>query len=263
MKVLIKGAGDLATGVALRLYRAGLLVAMTELASPSAIRRTVCFSEAVRLGEMNVEGVTARLVPLDGQAVKDCWSQGCVPLVVDPSTALLNSLSFDVLVDAVIAKRNTGTAIHQAPVVIALGPGFEAGTDCHAVIETMRGHDLARTLYHGRARPDTGEPGLVGGQTKKRILRAPCDGIVRTLKSIGSAVQAGEPVATVGGQPMYSAIDGIIRGLLPDGYVATAGMKSGDVDPRRDVNYYTVSDKARALGGAVLEAICRLGGVFS
>lgn len=262
MRVFIKGAGDLATGISLRLVGAGIKVVHSELAEPSAIRRTVCFSEAVKAGETCVEGQSACRVPLEASAIQKAWAEGLVPVVVDPKSELTSVMAFDAIVDARIAKRNLDTSIDEAPIVVALGPGFEAGRDCHCVVETMRGHDLGRLIWQGKAAANTGEPGLVGGETKKRLLRAPCDGALFGLVPLGAMVARGDIVALVGGQPMRSEIDGLLRGLLPDGFFAKQGMKAGDVDPRGTTDIYTVSDKARALGGAVLEALCRLGGVF-
>ncbi|HWQ58618.1 MAG TPA: selenium-dependent molybdenum cofactor biosynthesis protein YqeB [Clostridia bacterium] len=255
MLVLIRGAGDLATGVAIRLHHAGFRVVMTDIATPTAIRRTVAFSEAVRRGEATVEGVTAHLAK-DVPAALEFIRAGSIAVLVDPEATCREALCPDALIDAILAKRNTGTKKSDAPVVIALGPGFTAGTDCHAAIETMRGHDLGRVYYEGSPLPDTGTPGEIAGQGAARVLRAPKDGVFTGIKQIGDLVEAGETVALVDGAPVAAALSGVLRGLLPGGIRVRAGMKSGDVDPRGNSEAcFTVSDKARALGGAALEAI--------
>ncbi len=263
MLVLIKGAGDLASGVAVRLHRAGLRVVMTDLPRPTAIRRAVSFCRVISDGEAVVEDVRARFAPDAKQAMKIA-ADGQIAVLADPEAGCLAALRPAVLVDAILAKRNTGTAITDAPAVVALGPGFTAGLDCHAVVETMRGHDLGRVYYRGRAAENTGVPGDIGGYTSQRILRAPCGGVFQTVVEIGTVVRAGEVVATVNGEPVAAAIGGVVRGILPDGTPVAAGMKSGDVDPRGVVeSCYTVSDKARAIGGGVLEAVLKLTGVIA
>lgn len=259
---LVKGAGDLATGVALRLRRAGFSVAMTETASPTAVRRSVAFSEAVYDGHATVEGVRATLAA-DVDGVYDLVGQGEVAVVVDPATSMLPHLMPILLVDAIVAKRNLGTSIGDAPAVVALGPGFLAGRDAHAVVETCRGHSLGRVITEGTAIPDTGVPGEIGGHAAERVLRAPGDGVLRTDLRIGAHVSAGDVVARVDEVPIRAAIGGVLRGLLRPGARVTAGMKVGDIDPRasRD-DFEFVSDKALAVAGGVLEAACGLlGGV--
>ena len=262
MLALIRGAGDLATGVALRLWRSGIKVVLTDLPQPLAIRRTVAFSEAIRLGEQTVEDVTAKRAE-GAEDAKRLLRGGVVPVLADPKLACLAALQPDAVVDAILAKRNLGTRIDFAPVVVALGPGFTAGKDCHAVVETMRGHDLGRAIYEGSALPNTAVPGLIGGFAGERVLRAPADGVLRTQAEIGRHVEAGETVGTVGDAPMRATISGVLRGLLPDGTPVTAGLKAGDVDPRDAADYCrTVSDKALAVGGGVLEAILHLTGAL-
>lgn len=255
MLVLIRGAGDLATGVAIRLMRAGMDVVLTEIATPTAIRRTVAFSEAIRQGETSVEGVKAKRAENAKDAL--CFTEaGVAAVLIDPEAKCREELRPGALVDAILAKRNTGTKITDAPAVVALGPGFTAGGDCHAAVETMRGHDLGRVYYEGSPLPNTGTPGEIGGKGMERLLRAPADGIFTGKKQIGELVEAGEIVAEVNGVPMKAAIAGVLRGLLPDGIYVKESMKSGDIDPRGNIEAcFTVSDKARALGGAVLEAI--------
>ena len=262
MLVLIRGAGDLATGVALRLYRSGIRVVLTDLPQPLAIRRTVAFSEAIRLGTHTVEDVTARFAK-DAAEARALLSDGVVPVLADPELRCLPEVRPDAVVDAILAKKNLGTRIDFAPVVVALGPGFTAGKDCHAVVETMRGHDLGRVIYHGSALPNTAVPGLIGGFAGERVLRAPADGVLHTPAEIGQRVEAGETVGTVGGAPMRATIAGVLRGLLPDGTPVKQGLKAGDVDPRGEAAYCrTVSDKASAVGGGVLEAILHLTGAL-
>ncbi len=261
MLVVIRGGGDLATGTALRLYRAGMEVVVCETAVPTSIRRTVCFSEAVRLGETEVEGVTARLAALAD--LPDLLERGIVPVLADPEGACIPALAPDAVVDAIIAKRNLGTRMDMAPVVVAAGPGFTAGVDCHAVVETMRGHYLGRVIYDGAALPNTDVPGLIGGYAGERVLRAPADGVFRGVKRIGDRVRAGEAAGYVDGAPMVCTIDGVLRGLLADGVPVRRGMKSGDVDPRCAPEHcLCASDKALAVGGGVLEAILLLSGVL-
>ena len=263
MLVVIKGAGDLATGVALRLWRAGIRLVMTDLAEPSAIRRTVAFSECMRLGEATVEGVTAVRAEDETHALAILES-GAIPVLADPEANCLSVLKPDAVVDVILAKYNTGTAITDAPVVIGVGPGFTAGVDCHAVVETQRGHRLGRVFLEGGAAPNTGRPGNVGGYTIERLIRSHRSGEFRCVRAIGDQVEANEIVATIEGEPIRCQIGGILRGLLPDGFhVPAAGFKSGDVDPRCDrENCFTASDKALAVGGGVLEALLQLTGAL-
>lgn len=259
MLIGIKGAGDIASGIALRLYRAGMTVVMTELPEPSSIRRTVCFSEAVRLGETSVEGVRAVRCESAADALR-LAGEGVIPVVCDPEARIFRELSVDAEVDAILAKVNTGTALHDAPVVVAVGPGFTAGVDCHAVVETMRGHTLGRVIREGSALPNTGIPGDIEGFGAERVIHSENAGVFHALHEIGDRVEAGEILATVDGQPLRAKIAGTVRGLLQDGFfVPRAHFKSGDVDPRCELSHcHTASDKALAVGGGVLEAILAL-----
>lgn len=263
MLTVIKGAGDIATGVALRLYRAGITVVMTDLPEPSSIRRTVSFSEAARLGETGVEGVSARLAD-DPEKALALAREGIVPVLRDPEAACVAALRPDALVDAILAKQNLGTRISDAPAVIGVGPGFTAGTDCHAVVETMRGHTLGRVIFSGSALPNTGVPGSIGGYTVERVMHSPCAGTFRALRAIGDTVAAGEIVAYIGETPLRAKIAGTLRGILPDGFIVpAAGFKSADVDPRCELFHcFTVSDKALAVGGGALEAVLALTGIL-
>ena len=260
MRVLIRGAGDLASGIALRLHRSGMEVAMTDIAAPTAIRRTVAFSQAIVAGEWTVEDVTAVRCETAAEA-RRLMAAGRIPVFVDPECRIRYELRPDALVDAILAKRNLGTAIQDAPVVIGVGPGFTAGVDCHAAVETMRGHTLGRVLYEGSPLPNTNIPGLIGGFAGERVLRAPADGVFTATRAIGDMVDAGDIVGTVAGKPMVCTIGGVLRGLLSDGVETFAGMKAGDVDPRGVREYcFTASDKALAIGGGVLEAVLGLSG---
>lgn len=257
--VWIKGGGDLATGVAYRLLQSGFRVLITELPQPACVRRAVAFAEAVYNGRHEVEGFTAVLVS-DRAEVTAALERGEVPVAVDPTGELARSLSPAAAVDAIMAKRNTGTDKDDAPVVIALGPGFVAGEDCHAVIETQRGHYLGRALYRGSAAPDTGEPGEIGGVKGPRVVRAPAAGAFRGLVEIGAQVRAGDRIGEVqyahGVVPVTTAIHGVVRGLMHSGCRVQFGVKVGDIDPTNDRSRcFAISDKALAIGGGVLEAL--------
>ena len=259
MLVYMKGAGDLASGVAHRLHRAGFQVIMTETAQPTTVRCTVAFSRAVYEGHAEVEGVTARLAA-DADKALETVKNGEIAVLIDPDAASLPVIRPDALVDAIIAKKNLGTTISDAPIVIGLGPGFTAGVDCHAVVETKRGHDLGRVLYTGSAAPNTGVPGNISGYTAERIIRAAKDGIFMPQKRIGELVREGDLLAVVDGAPVYAKLSGVVRGMLPEGTPVHAGMKAGDIDPRGMVEYCcTISDKSRAIAGGVLEALLFLG----
>ncbi len=254
-KIWIRGAGDLATGIALRLYRSGFDIVMSDIAVPTMVRRTVAFSPAVYEGEASVEGITGKFCE-NISMIDTVMESGCIPVVVDPSGEIMKEYKPDVIVDAIIAKTNIGTKITDADIVIGVGPGFEAGVDCHAVVETKRGHNLGRVIWSGSAYPNTGVPGNIGGYTVERIIRATADGVFRAKVNIGDYVKAGDLLAYCDETPVYANIDGIVRGLLQDGVKVKTGMKSGDVDPRAEKEYcFTVSDKASAIGGGVLEAI--------
>lgn len=262
MFVLIRGAGDLATGIALRLYRAGLSVAMTDIEQPTAIRRTVCFSQAIVRGETIVEDIRA-VRASSAEQVRELLRIGVIPVLADPEGACIALLRPDAVVDAILAKRNLGTKITDAPIVIGVGPGFTAGEDCHAVVETMRGHSLGRVIWSGTAIPNTGIPGLIGGFAGERVLRAPADGIFHQILDIGAQVKMGDVAATVNGVPMVCTLDGVLRGILAEGTPVFKGMKAGDIDPRCKVEHcYTASDKAIAIGGGVLEAILGRSGIL-
>lgn len=258
MLVVIRGGGDLASGVALRLFRAGMQVAITELPQPLAIRRTVSFSEAIYAGEVSVEGITARRVEdfTNIYTIHALLAGGCVPVVIDPQAQVLPLLQPAVVVDGRMLKLPQPPLAVDDCFWIGLGPGFIAGKDCHAVIETQRGHTLGRVIRQGSANVDSGNPEGVAGYTTERVLRAPASGTLTTRVEIGALLQEGQPVAEVSGQMILSPFAGVLRGLLHPDLEVEQGVKIGDVDPRNDpLLCKLVSDKALAIGGGVLEAI--------
>lgn len=294
--IICRGAGDLATGIIHRLHRAGHRVIALETDYPAAIRRQVSFCEAVYDGSAAVEGVTARLVPAladaetdtetysgindtpaahiasekwDSAAIEAVLEAGEVPLLIDPKGESIALLKPDVVVDAIIAKKNLGTTINMAPLVIGVGPGFTAGQDVHLVIESMRGHNLARIITDGMAQPNTGVPGNIAGFTSERVIHAPAAGYIHDLRKIGDIVQKGDEIARIYPDkesydnalseyvPVNATITGIIRGLIREGYYFREGFKIADIDPRESElsNCFTISDKARSIAGSVLEAV--------
>lgn len=254
--ILIRGAGEMASGVAYRLHQSHFKICMVEISHPLAVRREVSFCEAIYEGEKEVEGVRAKWISKP-QQIQSIWKEGKIPLLVDPDGKEVRTyLKPDVLIDAIIAKKNLGTQISDAPLVIGLGPGFTAGKDVHVVIETNRGHHLGQVILNGAAEPDTGTPGEIGGYTVERLLRTMKKGVFHTHKSIGDRVNKGSVVAVVDVFPVIARISGIVRGLIREGVEVKKGMKVGDIDPRRKKELcFTISDKARAIGGGVLEAI--------
>ena len=294
--IICRGAGDLATGIIHRLHRAGHRVIALETDYPAAIRRQVSFCEAVYDGSAAVEGVTARLVPAladaetdtetysgindtpaahivsekwDSSAIEAVLEAGEVPLLIDPKGESIALLNPDVVVDAIIAKKNLGTTINMAPLVIGVGPGFTAGQDVHLVIESMRGHNLARIITDGMAQPNTGVPGNIAGFTSERVIHAPAAGYIHDVRKIGDIVQKGDEIARIYPDkesydnalseyvPVNATITGIIRGLIREGYYFRKGFKIADIDPRESelTNCFTISDKARSIAGSVLEAV--------
>ena len=269
--IICRGGGDLATGIVHRLFRAGFPVLVLETDSPAALRRQVSFSEAVYDGTATVEGVTAeRIASANRAAVNHVLEEGRVPLLVDPEGSSIPLLKPDIVVDAIIAKKNLGTAKEMAPLVIGVGPGFTAGEDVDLVVESMRGHNLARIFTTGSALPNTGIPGNIGGFTKERVLHAEAAGYMKNIRQIGDIVEKGEEIAriyekmtedgTFSGSyvSVEASISGIIRGLIREGYHFQKGFKIADIDPRESelANCFTISDKARSIGGSVLEAVC-------
>lgn len=251
--VIVRGGGDLATGVVQKLFRSGFRVAVLETGSPTAIRRTVALCEAVFDGTARVEDMTARRVA-DAAECAGVWARGEIPLLVDPGMTSLASLRPSGLVDAILAKRNIGLRADLAGVVIALGPGFTAPADAHAVVETMRGHNLGRVIFSGAALPNTGVPGEIGGKSAQRVVHAPCAERVRHSSAIGRAVREGEPILSLDGTVVVAPFAGLLRGLIREGLQVPRGMKIADIDPRLDSDWHSISDKARCIGGGVLEA---------
>lgn len=254
--IIIRGGGDIASGTIARLFLCGYKVLVLETEQPTAIRRTVSFSDAVYDSKKTVEGVSAERVHslLDCSAV---WGRGRVPLLVDPQCCVLDEVTPSVLIDAILAKRNCGITKDMADFTIGLGPGFVAGEDVDVVIETSRGHNLGRVITTGPASLNTGIPGVIAGVSKERVIRATCTGTLSIIKDIGTQVEKGELIAQVDGTPVSATINGIVRGMIRDQFQVTKGLKIADIDPRMEEydNCFTISDKARCISGGVLEAI--------
>lgn len=257
--VLIRGAGDIASGIAQRLHRAGFQVVMSEIAKPSSIRREVCFSEAIYDREKNIEELTSRRAE-SLLEVKKILAKGEIPVVIDEKNTFYQELKPHVLVDAIIAKKNLGTRKDMAEIVICAGPGFTAGIDCHAVIETNRGHQLGKVIHEGKAQENTKVPGVIAGVREERVIYSPRSGVFKNASQIGDIVKKGEVIGYVADTEIKASIDGVLRGLLRDGYEVTEHFKIADIDPRitEQKNSFSVSDKARSIGGGVLEAILYL-----
>lgn len=258
IKVLVRGAGDLASGVAVAFHRSGFQVLMTEVPEPTVIRRSVSFASCIFDGETEIEGVRAARV--ESHNYQEVLNSGRIGVMVDPEACIIRDFKPMILVDAILAKKNLGTSISYAPVVIAAGPGFEAGRDCHLVIETKRGHHLGRPIEDGSAEANSGIPGIIAGRGLERVLYSPVGGVVSHLKEIGDIVGEGEPVLTVSGVPVASAFRGVLRGLIQEGMTVPAGMKIGDVDPRLEKSFcFSISEKAMAVGRGALEGALMLG----
>jgi len=269
--IIVRGGGDLATGVVQKFHRTGFKVLILETQAPTAIRRSVSLCEAVYEGIATVEDITCRLVSNIDEA-KACWHRKTIPLMIDPEGKAIQEINPTGVIDAIIAKRNLGTSLNMAKVTIALGPGFNAGKDVHAVIETMRGHELGKMILEGNAQPDTGIPGEIAGESIRRVLHAPEEGMIKHIKQIGSIVEQGEPLFTINyTKPnendrdtipdtpsaittVKAPIRGLLRGLIREGIHVNTGTKVADIDSRTDIDWRTISDKARCLGGAALEA---------
>ena len=261
--VIVRGGGDLATGTIYKLHQCGFPVLVLETVTPSAIRRNVAFSEAVYQGTQTVEGLTCTLAKSAAEAEK-LLKAGKLTMLVDPAGACVDIFSPLAVVDAILAKENLSTCRDMAPITVALGPGFTAGVDVDAVVETKRGHNLGRVLYSGSAAPNTGIPGVIGGFGKERVVHSPAAGILRAVSKITDTVQKGQIIAFVetkqGEVPVYATLTGLLRGLIRDGYPVTQGFKIADIDPRIEEynNCFTISDKARCIAGGVLEAVLHL-----
>ena len=271
--IVVRGAGDLATGTIHRLKKAGFRLLVLEAEHPAAIRRQVALSEAVYAGSARVGDVEAVRMDVDlaekknrkellEQEMERIWKKDGVPVLVDPAGLSIAALRPAVVVDAILAKKNLGTTKEMAPLVIALGPGFTAGEDVDVVIETKRGHNLGRVIRSGSAVPNTGIPGIIGGYGKERVMHAQAEGILRNAASIGDIVEARAVIAEIetenGTVPVEASFSGLLRGLIRDGYPVTKGFKIADIDPRKEElqNCFTISDKARCIAGSVLEVIC-------
>lgn len=255
MRVIIKGGGDLATAVAHKLFRAGFPVLITEISQPMVVRRSVAFANCVYEKEWTVEGVTAKLANGIEEA-EEIMKGKMIPVFIDPECRIRQEIQPTVIVDAILAKKNCGTELTDAPIVIGLGPGFTAGEDVHAVIETQRGHNLGRVILQGKAAPNTGIPGNIGGYAAERVFRAPCQGVVTNYVEIGSRVMPGDILCWVDGWPVTAEIGGIVRGIIHDGIRVEEKEKLGDIDPRGIEEYcYTISDKGRTIAGGVMEVI--------
>lgn len=254
--IVVKSGGDVASGSIQKLHRSGFRVLVLEIENPTSIRRTVCFSEAIFNGEMSIEELKSIHVKNEKE-IYNAWENDKIPVIIDPRGAYIDKLKPIAVVDAIIAKKNTGMNRDLAPITIAIGPGFEAGKDVDIVIESNRGHNLGRLIFNGYADENTGNPGNIEGFTIERVLYSPCEGIFKSNHKIGDVVKTGDVVATVNGEKIYSKLGGLIRGLIRNDTLVTEGFKVGDVDPRVNQmnNCYTISDKARAIGGAVLEAV--------
>lgn len=257
--IIVRGGGDLATGTIQKLARAGFRVLVLERPDPLCIRRTVSAAEAISLGAARVEDINfVRVEDLD--QIGKAWSQDEVPVLVDPLGTYIEKLRPLAVVDLSLAKKNLGMTRDLAPITIGVGPGFTAGQDVDLVIESQRGHDLGRLIFQETAAPNTGLPGLVGGYDRERLLRAPATGKVKLLEDIGSPVKEGQVLAYIGDLALVAKINGLLRGMVRDGAQVEKGQKIGDIDPRgQGIDYKTISDKARTIGGGVLEGILILG----
>ncbi|APH13816.1 putative pyruvate/2-oxoglutarate dehydrogenase complex, dihydrolipoamide acyltransferase (E2) component [Clostridium sporogenes] len=254
--VIVRGGGDLASGTIHKLHRSGFKILVLETYNPTSIRRNVCYSEAIYNGKITIENTTAIKVSNFNEILK-CWQNNKIPITVDPHGKFIEMLKPKILVDAILAKKNLGTKINMAEITIGLGPGFQAGKDVHAVIETMRGHNLARIILKGEAMKNTGVPGEIGGYSKERVIYSPSKGTIKNVREIGDFVSSGEILAYVDDLEIKTEISGLLRGLIRDGSKIEKGLKIADVDSRchEIKNCYTISDKARNIAGGVLEAI--------
>ncbi len=257
--IVVRGGGDIASGAIQKLYRSGFKVLVLETETPSAIRRKVAFCEAVYEKEIEIEGIKARLVAND-EEIQDCWDSDIVPVMIDSRGKVIERLKPLAVVDGILAKQNFGTKRSMAPITVALGPGFSAPEDVDIVIETMRGHNLGRIIEEGRASENTGVPGIIAGFGIERVIYSDYSGVITNIEKIGNVVEKGDVIAVVGDNEIYASISGVLRGIIRDGYKVKKGLKIADIDPRisEKDNCFTISDKARNIGGAVLESILYL-----
>ena len=257
--IVVRGGGDIASGAIQKLYRSGFKVLVLETETPSAIRRKVAFCEAVYEKEIEIEGIKARLVAND-EEIQECWDSDILPVMIDSRGKVIERLKPLAVVDGILAKQNFGTKRSMAPITIALGPGFSAPEDVDIVIETMRGHNLGRIIEEGRASENTGVPGVIAGFGIERVIYSDYSGVITNVEKIGNVVEKGDVIAVVGDNEIYASISGVLRGIIRDGYKVKKGLKIADIDPRisEKDNCFTISDKARNIGGAVLESILYL-----
>ena len=257
--IIVRGGGDIASGAIQKLYRSDFKVLVLETETPSAIRRKVSFCEAVYEKQIEIEGIKARLVDND-EEIQDCWDNDIVPVMIDSRGKVIERLKPLAVVDGILAKQNFGTKRSMAPITVALGPGFSAPEDVDIVIETMRGHNLGRIIEEGRASENTGVPGVIAGFGIERVIYSDYSGIITNIEKIGNVVEKGDIIAVVGNNEIYASISGVLRGIIRDGYKVKKGLKIADIDPRisEKDNCFTISDKARNIGGAVLESILYL-----
>lgn len=258
--ILIRGAGDLASGIAKSLFDTGFKVIMADIEKPTFIRRTVSFGNAIYENEVEIENIKARLAKIDLNEINNLHSQNIIPIIIDAKLESLNYLKPYILIDAIIAKKNLETNINMAEIVIGIGPGFEAGIDVDTVIETKRGHNLGRAIFKGQTEKNTGIPGNIAGYSSERVIYSPCEGNIENLKDIGDIVKKDECIAIINNQKIYSNIAGVLRGIIKDGFYCKKGMKIADVDPRitEKKNCFTISDKSRAIGNATLYTILNI-----
>ena len=257
--IIVRGGGDIASGAIQKLYRSGFKVLVLETETPSAIRRKVAFCEAVYEKEIEIEGIKARLVAND-EDIQNCWDNDIVPVMIDSRGKVIERLKPLAVVDGILAKQNFGTKRSMAPITVALGPGFSAPEDVDIVIETMRGHNLGRIIEEGRASENTGVPGIIAGVGIERVIYSDYSGVITNIEKIGNVVEKGDVIAVVGDNEIYASISGVLRGIIRDGYKVKKGLKIADIDPRisEKDNCFTISDKARNIGGTVLESILYL-----
>lgn len=254
--IIVRGGGDIASGTINRLHNMGFRVLVLEISKPNFIRRKVCYGEAVYEGEFSLEGTVSKLA-CSLEEIYSIWEEKKIPVYIDPEMKILEKLSPDVIIDGILAKKNLGMSKELAPVTIGLGPGFEAGKNVHAVIETNRGHNLGRIIYEGKAAENTGIPGIIQGYGKERVIYASAEGILKTVHDIGDVVQKDEIIAYIGTEPVKASLTGLIRGMIREGSFVKKGLKISDIDPREDQleNCYTISDKARTISGGAVEAV--------
>lgn len=254
--VVFRGGGDIATGSIQKVKRVGFNVLVLESSKPSSIRRNVCLSEAIYDGSTEVEDIKA-VKANSLEEIEKIFKEGNVAIVVDENADYIDKIKPIAVIDGILAKKNLGTNKGMAPITIALGPGFEANVDVDVVIETMRGHNLGRLLFQGKPVENTGIPGVIAGVSKERVIYSENSGVIKNIKKIGDTVKKGDVIAEIEGIAVKSELDGVLRGLIRDGYYVKRGLKIADVDPRESEkqNCFTISDKARNIGGATLEAL--------